>query len=508
MSETTHDQGPDLRAGIALGDLRESEPLLGHVDGEPVLLVRQGRDIHAVSARCTHYGGPLHEGLVADGGIRCPWHHACFDLASGAVRSGPAPEALRCWAVRSENGRVRVQGERTPAAMQSRQTPRSVLIVGAGAAGDAAAHELRACGYQGPITLLAGEADTPVDRPNLSKDYLAGKAPPEWLPLRSAEYWRERRIERVQARAGRLDLAARRVLCDGARSYTYDALLLATGAQPVRLPIAGAELPHVHTLRTRADAEAIRVAIAAGARRAVIIGASFIGLEAAAALRAQGLEVAVVAPETQPLARVFGQRLADAVRDVHARMGTRFHLGRKPAAIDPAAVRLDDGTRLDADLVVIGVGVRPDVALAQRAGLAVDNGIVVGADYRSGMPEIWAAGDVASVPDPVTGARRRIEHWAWAQTQGRQAARSMLGLPVPPAVPFFWSQHGELTIGYVGHAAQWDALEEDGDPERGDYLCRYLQDGRVLAVASIGRDIDSLRAEVELLHAVAGASAP
>ncbi len=575
MSETTHDQGPDLRAGIALGDLRESEPLLGHVDGEPVLLVRQGRDIHAVSARCTHYGGPLHEGLVADGGIRCPWHHACFDLASGAVRSGPAPEALRCWAVRSENGRVRVQGERTPAAMQSRQTPRSVLIVGAGAAGDAAAHELRARGYQGPITLLAGEADTPVDRPNLSKDYLAGKAPPEWLPLRSAEYWRERRIERVQARAGRLDLAARRVLCDGARSYTYDALLLATGAQPVRLPIAGAELPHVHTLRTRADAEAIRVAIAAGARRAVIIGASFIGLEAAAALRAQGLEVAVVAPETQPLARVFGQRLADAVRAVHARMGTRFHLGRKPAAIDRAAVRLDDGTRLDADLVVIGVGVRPDVApetqplarvfgqrladavravharmgtrfhlgrkpaaidpeavqlddgtrldadlvvmgvgvrpdvaLAQRAGLAVDNGIVVGADYRSGMPEIWAAGDVASVPDPVTGARRRIEHWAWAQTQGRQVARSMLGLPVPPAAPFFWSQHGELTIGYVGHAAQWDALEEDGDPERGDYLCRYLQDGRVLAVASIGRDLDSLRAEVELLHAGAGAPAP
>jgi 3-phenylpropionate/trans-cinnamate dioxygenase ferredoxin reductase subunit len=503
MSETNHGQGPDLRVGVALGDLRENQPLLGHVDDEPVLLVRQGRDIHAVSARCTHYGGPLQEGLVADGGIHCPWHHACFDLASGAVRSGPAPEALRCWAVRSEHGRVQVDGERTPPAPKPKHAPRSVLIVGAGAAGDAAAHELRACGYHGPITLLAGEADTPVDRPNLSKDYLAGKAPAEWLPLRSADYWRERRIERIHARAERLDLAGKAVHCDGARRYSYDALLLATGAQPIRLPIAGAELPHVHVLRTRADAEAIRAAIAAGAQRAVIIGASFIGLEAAAALRTQGLQVDVVAPETQPLARVFGPRLADAVRDAHTRMGTRFHLGRKPASISATAVRLDDGSALPADLVIMGVGVRADVTLAQQAGLAVDNGILVGVDYRSGAPEVWAAGDIASVPDPATGVRRRIEHWAWAQTQGRQAARAMLGLPVTPAVPFFWSQHGELTISYVGHAAQWDALEEDGDPERGDYLCRYLQDGRVLAVASIGRDRDSLRAEVELQHAAA-----
>ena len=508
MSASNLDQGPDLRAGIAASELHADQPLLGHVGGEPVLLVRQDQTIHALSARCPHYGGPLHEGLVADGSIRCPWHHACFDLASGAVRSGPAPEALRRWTVRNENGRVWVEGagDLAPSELQPRRTPRSVLIIGAGAAGDAAAHELRACGYTGPITLLAGESATPVDRPNLSKDYLAGKAPAEWLPLRSTDYWRERRIERIHAHAERLDLAAKRVNCDGGRSYTYDVLLLATGAQPIRLPIAGAELRHVHVLRTRADAEAVRAAIAAGARNAVIIGASFIGLEAAAALRTQGLDVAVVAPETQPLARVFGTHLADAVHAAHTRMGTHFHLGHKPATINTTTVELDDGTVLAADVVIMGVGVRPDVALAQQAGLAVDNGIVVGADYRCGLPDLWAAGDAASVYDPACGTHRRIEHWAWAQTQGRQAARSMLGLNLSAAVPFFWSQHGDLTISYVGHAAQWEALDEEGDPAQGDYLCRYLQDGQVLAVASIGRDLDSLRAEVSLLHTASGAS--
>jgi 3-phenylpropionate/trans-cinnamate dioxygenase ferredoxin reductase subunit len=499
MSASFEKSGPDLRRGVALDTLREDQPLLGHVDDEAVLLVRRGAEIHAVSAACTHYGGPLAEGLVAGDTIRCPWHHACFSLRSGAVVGPPGLNPLRCWQVNVQGGLVRVGDVRpAPVVGNPPRQPQAVLIVGAGAAGEAAATELRNCGYDGPITLLAGEADTPIDRPNLSKDYLAGKAPADWLSLRGTDYSRERDITLVNARALSLDRHERRVRCDDGRDLTYDALLLATGAQPIRLAIPGADLPHVHTLRTRADAEAILAVLARGARRVVVIGASFIGLEAAASLRAHGIEVHVVAPEAHPLERVFGLRLAGFVRSLHEALGSVFHLGRRPASIDAHGVTLDNGEILPADLVIMGVGVRPDTALATQAGLRVDDGIVVDAGLAAAAG-IWAAGDVANWPDARSGARLRIEHWTVAQAQGKTAARNMLGFAeVFTAVPFFWSQHGDVTLSYVGHAAQWDAIEEEGDPVSGSYLARYLLGGRVQAVVSIGRDLDSLRAELAM----------
>ncbi len=499
MSQPAPLNGPDLRAGVALDALQEGRPLLGHVDGEAVLLVRCGTDIDAVSAACTHYGGPLAEGLVVGDTIRCPWHHACFSLRNGAVLGPPGLSPLRCWQVEVRDGIARVGSERrAPPRGRPLHTPRAVLIVGAGAAGEAAASELRACGYDGPITLIAGEAETPIDRPNLSKDYLAGTAPADWLPLRGAEYWREHDVALVDARVLSLDCRNRRARCADGRELEYDALLLATGAQPIRLAIAGADLPHVHLLRTRADADAILAAIARGAQRAVVLGASFIGLEAAASLRAHGIEVAVVAPEQHPLERVFGLPLAEYLRGVHEALGSVFHLGHKPVAIDGHGVTLDSGAVLPADLVIMGVGVRPDTALAAQAGLQVDNGIVVDAQLAAAAG-VWAAGDVANWPDARSGVRLRIEHWALAQAQGRTAARNMLGFAEAfTAVPFFWSRHGDVTLAYVGHAARWDAIEEDGDPARGSYLARYLQDGRVQAVVTIGRDRDSLQAELAM----------
>ncbi|SCC92355.1 Pyridine nucleotide-disulfide oxidoreductase, FAD/NAD(P)-binding domain protein (fragment) [Thiomonas sp. X19] len=347
---------------------------------------------------------------------------------------------------------------------------------------------------------MGAEASTPLDRPNLSKDYLAGHAPDDWLPLRPEDYWRERDIALLTGRrAVALDTAAHRLGCADSRSLGYGALLLATGAQPVQPALPGAGRTHVHTLRTLADVRAIIAGIDAGARRAVVVGASFIGLEAAASLRARGVEAHVVAPEAQPLARVFGPRLADHVRSVHDAMGTVFHLGRKPVAIHAASVELDDGTQVGADLVVFGIGVRPDVTLAQQAGLRPDNGIVVDAFLATSAPDVYAAGDVANWPDAAGGGRLRIEHWAVAQAQGRQAARNILGYAKPfRSVPFFWSQHGEAALNYVGHAQQWDRVEEEGDPASGSYLCRYFQGGRLLAVASLGRDLDSLRVEAAM----------
>lgn len=498
--------GPDLAKGVAATELTESRPLLGHVGEQAVMLVRHDEAVHAVSATCTHYGGPLAAGLVADGTVRCPWHHACFDLASGAVLAPPALAPLDCWNVQVEHSMVRVLGKRErPAPPKPPRRPKSVVIVGGGAAGEAAASALREFGYGGAVTLLAADSASPVDRPNLSKDYLAGKAPEEWLWLRGDDYWTQQRIDlRLRSRVTRLDPAQRRVLCASDENFDFDALLLATGATPRRLDIPGARLPHVFLLRTLHHCQELIAAVQAGPKRVAVIGASFIGLEVAAALRARGVQVHVIAPEAQPLARVFGERLAAAIVAKHEALGTVLHLGRKPVAIDADAVELDDGSKVAAAVVVMGVGVQPSDELAREAGIAVDRGILVDARLQTSAPGVYAAGDVARFPDPFGAAGQvRIEHWAVAQAQGRLAARNMLGFDEAYAqTPFFWSQHGDMTVAYTGHAERWDRLEESGDPQRGDYLCRFIAGERVLAVASVGRDLDSLREELAMQKAL------
>jgi NADPH-dependent 2,4-dienoyl-CoA reductase/sulfur reductase-like enzyme len=358
---------------------------------------------------------------------------------------------------------------------------------------------LRREGYGGPITMLSADDAGPYDRPNLSKDYLAGNAPEEWLPLRSPEFYAEHGIElKLGARAVAIDPKTREVgLADGSRHH-YGALLLATGAEPVRLDIPGGDLPYVHYLRTLADSRAL-IAASTAARRAVVIGASFIGLEVAASLRARGLEVHVVAPEARPMENVLGREVVDLVRQVHEDHGVAFHLGTTPASFDRDRVTLQSGEQLDADFVVVGIGVRPETALAEQAGIAVDRGVGVDAYLETSIPGIWAAGDIARWPDRLTGEKIRIEHWVVAERQGQVAAANMLGLAERfDAVPFFWSQHYDVPINYVGHAEQWDEIAVEGNIDTKDCLLRYRRGGRVLAVASIFRDLDSLKAELAM----------
>src|SRR5581483_5360369 len=390
--------GPDLAAGIALDDVPEGGTLVGHAGGEAVVLVRRGGEVLAVGATCTHYSGPLGEGLVVDDQIRCPWHHACFDLRSGEAIGAPALNPIACYHVELRAGRVVVRGKLEPEPRTAAGVgPPSVGIIGAGAAGNAAAELLRREGYLEPITMLGFEG--PVDRPNLSKDYLAGTAPEEWLPLRGADFYREHHIELVTGvRAVALDAAKKSVRLSDGSERAFGAIVLATGAEPVRLAIPGGDGPQVHYLRSLADSRAI-IAAAANAKRAVVIGTSFIGLEVAASLRTRGLEVDVVGPDARPLERVLGPEVGDFVRALHEAHGVRFHLGQKPVAIDARSVTLPSGAALEADLVVAGIGVRPALALAESAGLTIDRGVVTDEYLQTSAPGIYAAGDIARWPD-------------------------------------------------------------------------------------------------------------
>jgi NADPH-dependent 2,4-dienoyl-CoA reductase/sulfur reductase-like enzyme/nitrite reductase/ring-hydroxylating ferredoxin subunit len=499
--EQAEPSGPDLTQGVTPGQF-SGETLLGHVGDQDVLLVRSGSEIFAIDAHCSHYHGPLAEGLVVGESVRCPWHHACFDLRTGEATRAPALTPLAVWQVEHEGDRIVVREKREqpkPRGKGPVDAPGKIVIVGGGAAGFAAAEMLRRQAFSGSIVMLSNDAAPPVDRPNLSKDYLAGSAPEDWLPLRPDSFYAESHIDlRLKTDVTSIDTNARNVIVAGGGTLPYDRLLLATGAEPVQLPIPGAQQPHVHTLRSLDDCRAI-IDQAKGARRAIVIGASFIGLEAAAALRARDIEVHVVAPEQRPMERVLGPEMGDFVRALHEEHGVIFHLGDTVVAIDGKRATLKSGGVLEADFVVVGVGVRPRLALAEQAGLALDRGVAVNGYLETSIPGIYAAGDIARWPDAHSGGNIRVEHWVVAERQGQTVARNMLGAGEAfDAVPFFWSQHYDVPINYVGHAEKWDEIAIDGDIAGRDCLLKYKSGGRVLAVASIYRDLDSLKAELAM----------
>jgi len=507
--DETKTTGPALSQGIPHDQLIDGKMLVGHVGGEDVLLVRRGREIFAVGAHCTHYHGPLADGLVVGDTVRCPWHHACFDLRTGEALAAPALSPIACWGVEQRDGKIWVSEKREqkhpkPRGKAAGSAPEKIVIVGGGAAGFAAAEMLRRENYQNSIVMLSCDDALPYDRPNLSKDYLAGSAPFDYVPLRRENFYRENNIEmRLGQTAVDIDIRARDVVLAGGSKVPYDRLLLATGAEPVRLSIPGANQPNVRVLRSLTDCHAI-IEYAKAARRVVVIGASFIGLEVTAALRARGLEVHVVAPEKRPMERILGPQMGDFVRALHEQHGAVFHLDDTAIAIDGKRMKLKGGGTIEADFVVVGIGVRPRLELAEKAGLTSDHGVVVNQYLETSAPGIYAAGDIARWPDPHCGKNIRVEHWVVAERQGQTAALNMLGHGAPfTAVPFFWSQHYDVPINYVGHAEKWDEIAIDGDIPSKDCLLRFKRNGRVLALASIFRDVESLQGELVMERAAA-----
>src|SRR4051794_37781830 len=502
MSEESKPGGPDLTKGVSLADLKDGK-LLGHVGKEDVLLVQAGSEIFAIEPACSHYHGPLAEGLVVDDTIRCPWHPACFSLRTGEATRPPALNALAVWEVTRDRDRILVQSKREvpkpSAPHRSAPIPEKFVIVGGGAAGFVAAETLRREGFAGAITMLSNDGAMPVDRPNLSKDYLAGNAPEDWLPLRPEEFYRDADIDlRLNTNVSAIDPRARSVTLGNGDKLPFDRLLLASGAEPVKLQIPGADQPHVHILRSVADSRAI-IQAAGSAKRVLVIGASFIGLEVAASLRARKLEVHVVAPDERPMQRVLGPEMGDFVRALHEENGVNFHLEDTVEKLDGTRATLKSGGVIEADLVVVGIGVKPRLALAEQAGLAADRGVSVSEYLETSIAGIFAAGDIARWPDPHSRQTIRVEHWVVAERQGQTAARNMLGKRERfEAVPFFWSQHYDVPINYVGHADSFDDIAIDGSISGKDCLLKYRKGGRVLAIASIYRDLDNLKAELEM----------
>ena len=525
MSESsTNLTGPNLERGVKLSNIADGAMLQGHAFGEQVLLVRRGAEIFAIGAICTHYGAPLETGLLVDDTVRCPWHHACFSLRTGEALRAPALDPVSRFhvelvgrgaeslALEDDSAvevfvRAKLDAFTPQPRTSSAALPASVVIIGGGAAGNAAAEALRNKGYTGSITMLSADEDLPCDRPNLSKDYLAGTAPEAFTLLRSAAFYKQHDIDlRLGVRVTAIKPATQRVeLADGSH-LEYGALLLATGAAPVRLDIPGVERPHVHYLRTLADGHAL-VAAAQSAKNAVVIGASFIGLEVAASLRARNIGVHVLGTETTLMKKVLGQDVGDHLQRLHEAHGVTFHLGTTAAAIDDDAVILKNGERILADLVVIGIGVRPAISLAEQAGLAIDRGVVVDEYLQTNVPGIYAAGDIARWPDRLSGDRVRVEHWVVAERQGQVAAHNILGNQERfDHVPFFWTQHYDLQIAYVGHAEAWDEASIEGSLDS-DCTITYRRKGQTLAKAFVNRDIEGLRSEVAFENQIAAGDA-
>jgi len=493
--------GPDFTKGVPLASVPSEGVLAGSVDGDAVLLARLENGLHAVAGSCSHYGAPLAEGLVVGEEIRCPWHHACFSLRTGAALKTPAFAALRCYAVEVVDGTVYVRSDpvEAPAPLRGKgaSAPARIAIVGGGAAGFAAAERLRTLGYDGELTMLSADPDAPYDRPNLSKDYLAGTAPEEWIPLKDAQFYADRRIAlQLGATVAGIDSAARTLTTDAGAKLPYDALLIATGSEARRLPTPGFDRPNVQTLRSLADARAL-LATVADAKSVALVGAGFIGLEAAGALRARGLEVHVIAREAVPMGRVLGDEIGRYLVGLHQKAGVVFHFSTEATGFDGRELALRDGTRVPAGLVLVGAGAVPRTDLASAAGLKIEDGIVVDRQLRTSIAGHYAAGDVARYP--YRGGLVRVEHWVHAERQGQAVAANLLGAEQAfEDVPFFWTHHQGVDLRMCGLAAGWDDIRIEGSVPEGEFIARYLRGGQLIAAAAVGRDRELLEVEASL----------
>ena len=479
-------------------ELTEGEMKGVEVDDLKLLLTLINGEVHAVSGSCTHYGAPLADGALSGTQVICPWHHACFDVTTGDHLEPPGLNALKKFEVRLDGDDVYVtlpnetDGEREPRATSQHDDERTFVVVGGGDAGQSAAETLRDEGFTGRLVMISKEDTAPYDRTKLSKELESTEKPAD-LELRPDSFYEKRTIERLVKEVTKVDVNGKTVTFEGGETLSFDALVIATGGTPKKLDIAGADLNGVHTLRSLEDAKHIYSSAHKGSK-AVLIGSSFIALELANALQALDVEVAVVARESVPFAGILGERLGKHIQSKHEAQNVTFYLESEPESFEGdekvARVVLADGTALEADFVVVGIGVSPVTDIAEGVEKADDGGIKVDATLKA-ADAVYAAGDVAEFPLAATGEPVRIEHWRLAAQHGRTAARNMLGQNAAfEGVPYFWTAQPDLKLRYVGHVEEFDDIVYDGEVESGEFLAYYLKDGKVRAAAGSNRDKD------------------
>ncbi len=490
--------------------LRDGEMRQIDLDGTAVVIARVGAEYHAFGAKCTHYGAPLSKGVLKEHNLICPWHHAYFDIRNGARLEPPALNDLPHYPLRIEKGQIVVtlpkDNQTEPQGKADPSDQRNMVIIGGGSAGNAAAEELRRADFRGRIIVISQVPEIPIDRPNLSKDYMAGKADPSWIPLRSEGWYADRDIDlRLKTRAVKIDPRAHTIYLDPAGVVGYDKLLLATGGIPRLLSgVPGAEFDEVFSLRTLADADRIIAAADSGkkGKHAVIIGSSFIGMEVAASLAGgRGVQVTVIGRESVPFERTLGPEIGLMLQREHEANGVRFRLKSDVARIvgkqgHVSGVELKGGEKLPADFVIVGIGVRPATGFLTSSGLKLDEkdqSIRVNARLQSSDPDIYAAGDIARWDDG-TDAGQRIEHWRTAEQQGIAAAQNMLAqagnaVDINRHIPFFWTEQWGITLRCVGHAEEWDEIiYREGTPSQRSFVALYVADGQLKAAAGCQHD--------------------
>lgn len=480
----------------SLADLRRDRGIQVEIGETKIVLLRHGDEVRAFQGQCPHAGAPLADGAVCNGHLICPWHKAEFAIDDGRLCEPPALDALLRYPVQIVEDQIHVDDQ--PMQAQARPLPadeRCFIVIGAGAAGTAAACALREKGFNGRLLLIDRETTPGYDRTVLSKFVLSAQMRPDEIPpLREDGFYAQNHIERIHGEVMKLDVVNKRLTLADGRRLAYDAALITTGGEPRALPLIGAELPHVLTLRSREDARKILAAAIPGSH-ALIVGDSFIGLEAASALRKHGVNVTVIAHHEVPFAAQFGKRIGKAIRALHEQNGvlfrthvdvSRFESDEQSAEPPQQVAVLDNGERLPVDLALIGIGVTPvthfidGLELEKDGSLAVDSGMQAGKD-------LWAAGDIATFP--INDKPQRIEHWRLAQQQARIAASNMLGEAANyHDVPFFWTFHFGKRLDYLGRTTQWDDIVYLGEPETFNFLALICLQGAVEAVVGCERE--------------------
>ncbi len=504
-----------------VGELAEGQMKTVEVGEHKLLLCRVGGQYRAFPSECPHHGAPLAEGVLAEGRIRCPWHQSIFDALSGELVDPPSLDALTPLEVEIVGENVTVLLPKDyPASLEPKMASqdreedvrdidrqgtyvasgptnetlrqgRTFVIVGAGAAGSAAAEALRQEGFRGNITMITAESHLPYDRTELSKRAMAKENPPS-TTLRKGSFYDEHDIDILyESTVEKLDLADQTIHFAGGSELQYDAVLLATGSRPRRLDVPGSNLGNIFTLRSKDDHAAI-VARAKEAKHVTLVGGSFIGMEVAASLSQRGLQAEIVETAALPFASKLGQRVGRLIQSVHEKEGTKFHLGAEVESFDGdagvEAVVLQDGRRIQTDMVIVGIGVEPVTGYIEGVERTEDGGLCVDAQLRCG-PHCFAAGDICRLMDWRGDGRMRIEHWRYAQQTGRLAAANMLGQErAYQGVPFFWTKQHGMILQYVGYCSGWDDVQVDGEIEKQDFVAYLMQNGRAQAAIGSGRD--------------------